>query len=366
MIPMIDLKAQFDDIREEVLKEVNDVMESSRYILGPKVESLEDKMSAFFGIEEAVGVASGTDALDLSLKAVGIGSGDEVITTPFTFFATVESIIYQGARPVFVDIDPETMNIDPGKISEKITDKTKAILPVHMFGMPAEMERISEIASQHGLHIIEDCAQSFGAHINGAMTGSFGDAGCFSFYPSKNLGACGDGGLITVKEARLAKEIRMLRNHGAAGGYIHKRVGLNSRLDELQAAILLVKFSRIEEYNALRREKAAYYCEHLGGYLNCPKSVEGYYHVYHQYTIRTPHRDFLKTYLHEHGISSVIYYPVPLHLQDAVADLGYSKGDFPHAEKASSEVLSLPIYPELGEDKQSDICQAIIEALRSL
>ncbi|NOZ25683.1 MAG: DegT/DnrJ/EryC1/StrS family aminotransferase [Nitrospirae bacterium] len=363
MIPMVDLKVQYEALREEILEQITDVLESSRYILGPKVEELEKGIAAYHGVREAVGVASGTDALNLSLKALGIGRGDEVITTPFTFFATVEAIIYQGARPVFVDIDPETLNIDPAKIEERITERTKAIMPVHMFGMPADMERISAIASKYNLFVVEDCAQSFGAHIRGRKTGSFGDAGCFSFYPSKNLGAYGDGGLITTDNEKIAGRMRVLRNHGSEKGYIHHAIGLNSRLDEIQAAVLLVKFKRIDGYLSLRREKARFYTERLGSIVQCPKEQDGFYHVYHQYTIRSPLRDRIKSYLYEQGISSVVYYPIPLHLQEALKGEGYRRGDFPFAERASMEVLSLPIYPEIDRSAQERVCEAVRKAV---
>ncbi len=363
MIPMVDLKVQYEALREEILEQITDVLESSRYILGPKVEELEKDIAGYHGVKEAVGVASGTDALNLSLKALGIGKDDEVITTPFTFFATVEAIIYQGAKPVFVDIDPETLNIDPEKIEERITGRTRAIMPVHMFGMPADMERIGEIASRYNLFIVEDCAQSFGAHIKGRKTGSFGDAGCFSFYPSKNLGAYGDGGLITTDNETIAGKMRMLRNHGSEKGYIHQAIGLNSRLDEIQAAVLLVKFRRIDRYLSLRREKARFYTEQLGSAVKCPQEQEGFYHVYHQYTIKSPMRDRIKSYLYEQGISSVVYYPIPLHLQEALRGSGYRRGDFPVAERASLEVLSLPIYPEISEPALEKVCEAVRKAV---
>ncbi len=364
MIPMIDLKVQYEDIRDDVLSEIHEVLQSSRYILGPKVKGFEEKMAAYHGVGNAVGVASGTDALNIALKALEIGKDDEVITTPFTFFATVEAIIYQGAKPVFVDIEPDTYNMNPEEIEAKITPRTKAILPVHLFGQPANMDRISEIAKKYNLFVVEDCAQAFGAEIDGKKVGSFGDCGCYSFYPSKNLGAYGDGGLIVTRDDTLAHRIRLIRNHGSEGGYVHKRIGLNSRLDEIQAAILLVKFKRIDRYNELRREKARYYTERLCDLVTCPVETEGTVHVYHQYTIRSPERDRIKEYLKEKEISSVVYYPVPLHLQDALRYLGYKEGDFPVAEQAAKEVLSLPMYPELQESVQDRICDAIREALR--
>ena len=257
MKPMIDLKKQYLDIKDEVLHVLNEVLESAQYVLGKKGAELEEGIRKYHGVKDAIGVASGTDALHLSLKALGIGKGDEVITTPFTFFATVEAILYTGAVPVFVDIEPETYNMDVSLIEKKITKKTKAIMPVHIFGHPADMKAIMDIAARHKLRVIEDCAQSFGASQDGRKTGSFGDAGCFSFYPSKNLGAYGDGGMIVLNDSRVGDEIRKLRNHGSKGGYRHEGLGYNSRLDEMQAAILLVKFRRIDELNNKRREKAA-------------------------------------------------------------------------------------------------------------
>ncbi|MDP2166706.1 MAG: DegT/DnrJ/EryC1/StrS family aminotransferase [Thermodesulfovibrionales bacterium] len=356
MIPMVDLKKQFNDIREEVMDALKDILEGTQFILGPKVRELEEKIAGYHGVKEAVGVASGTDALHLSLKVLGIGEGDEVITTPFTFFATVEAILYVGAKPVFADIEPDTFNLNASEVEKKITKKTKAVIPVHMFGHPADMEKIREAASRHNLKVIEDCAQSFGASIAGRKTGSLGDAGCFSFYPTKNLGAYGDGGMIILNDKGAAEEARSLRNHGSKGGYIHGSVGFNSRLDEIQAGILLVKFKRIDDYNLKRRQKAALYtkllsgkgCEPLGK-VTCPSERPGAYHVYHQYTVTSPKRDELQAVLKENGISSTVYYPVPMHLQEALRGFGYKEGDFPAAERAAREVLSLPIYPELED-----------------
>jgi dTDP-4-amino-4,6-dideoxygalactose transaminase len=349
MVPMVDLKKQFQEIQDEVLNAITEVIESSHYILGPKVSNFEKKVAAYINAAEAIGVASGTDALHLALKALGVSEGDEVITTPFTFFATAEAVLYTGATPVFVDIDPETFNIDTRLIEERITKRTKAILPVHLFGQPADMERILELAKKYNLKVVEDCAQSFGAEFKGIKAGNFGDAGCFSFYPSKNLGAYGDGGLISLKDTDTAGEIRKLRNHGSKGSYIHEQVGFNSRLDEIQAAILLVKLSRIGEYNAQRRRLAALYSEALAGIVKCPVEKNGSYHVFNQYTIMSSRRDIIQKRLKDEGISSVVYYPVPLHLQEAVKFLNYHEGDFPASEKAAGEVLSLPLYPELDE-----------------
>lgn len=347
MVPMVDLSKQFREIKDEVFKVITEILESSHYILGAKVLELERKVAEYANVKEAIGVASGTDALHLAIDAFGIGEGDEVITTPFTFFATAEAILYTGATPVFVDIEKDTFNIDADSIEEHITEKTRGILPVHLFGHPADMVKIREIARKHRLKIIEDCAQAFGAELDNRKAGSLGDAGCFSFYPSKNLGGFGDGGMITLNNEKVTGIIKELRNHGSKGSYRHDSVGFNSRLDEIQAGILLVKFEHIEEYNKKRRRNAALYNELLSDIINCPVERKGAYHVYHQYTIRSPKRAKIQQKLKENGVSSVVYYPVPLHLQKALKFLGYRKGDFPVAEKAAREVLSLPMYPEL-------------------
>jgi dTDP-4-amino-4,6-dideoxygalactose transaminase len=357
---MINLKKQFEAVRGEVLDSLIEVLESSRYVLGSKVEEFERSVSEYCGATAACGVASGTDALRIAIKALGIGAGDEVITTPFTFFSAVEAILQEGAVPVFVDIESGSFNIDAEKIEERITERTRALLPVHMFGLPADMRMIMEIAERHGLKVVEDCAQAFGASIDGRKVGSLGDAGCFSFYPSKNLGAVGDAGLITLKDEGLSGLIRELRNHGSSGGYIHDRIGFNSRLDELQAAILLVKLRRIEEYNRRRRSNAALYTRLLSSAVKCPGENRGYHHVYHQYTIMSPRRDAIREKLREAGIASMIYYPVPLHLQKPLGSLGYGKGDFKAAEAAADEVLSLPICPELGESDVERIAETVL------
>lgn len=359
MIPMIDLKEQFNDIKQEVFEMITDILESSQYILGPKVLEFEMKVAEYHGVSESIGVASGTDALHLAVEALGIGEGDEVITSPFTFFATAEAILYKGAVPVFVDIEPDTMNINPGLIESRITEKTKAILPVHLFGHPADMNKIMALAEKHKLKVIEDCAQSFGASVDGKKTGSCGDAGCFSFYPSKNLGAFGDGGLIILKDSSIANEIRRLRNHGSPGAYLHETVGYNSRLDEIQAGVLLIKFKRIDEFNDKRRRNAELYSELLSDSIRHPVARSGVVHVYHQYTIRSPKRNKIQQRLRDHDIASVIYYPIPLHLQEALSFLGYKKGDFPVAEEAAASVLSLPIYPELKKSAIKEIADII-------
>lgn len=363
IVPMVDLKRQYQGIKKEIFQVITEIFSNGQYILGPRVSEFEKKIADYYGVSEAVGVASGTDAIHLSINALGIGEGDEVITTPFTFFATVEAILYTGARPVFVDIEQDTFNMDAGQIEAKITDKTRAILPVHIFGQMADMEEISKIAKRHGLKVIEDCAQSFGANLNGKKAGSFGNTGCFSFYPSKNLGGYGDGGIIILNDTKIADEVRKLRNHGSKSSYIHENVGFNSRLDEIQAGILLVKLKYIDEYNIARRQKAALYTELLSDKVKCPVEKKGAYHVFHQYTIRSNKRHEIQKRLRDKRVSSVVYYPVPLHLQDALRFLGYREGDFPVTEKSAKEVLSLPIYPELEAsviEKIAEIIKAVI------
>ena len=361
MVPMVDLKKQFRAIKDDILNILTEILESSQYILGTKVSEFERKVAAYHNIGNAIAVSSCTDALHLALDALGIGVGDEVITSPFTFFATVEAILYTGATPVFVDIEPDTFNLDTDRIEANITKKTKAILPVHLFGHPADMARIMKIAKKNRLKVIEDCAQSFGAVVDGKKTGSIGDAGCFSFYPSKNLGAYGDGGMIILNNPRVTATIRELRNHGSKGSYQHKRVGYNSRLDEIQAGILLIKFMYIDEYNKKRRRNAALYNNLLSDTVKCPVEGEGAYHVYHQYTIMSKKRERIQQRLKGSGISSVVYYPVPLHLQEALRFLGYHRGDFPVSESAAREVLSLPMYPELEESAIRKIAKIIKE-----
>ncbi|HSW63063.1 MAG TPA: DegT/DnrJ/EryC1/StrS family aminotransferase [Dissulfurispiraceae bacterium] len=363
MKPMLDLKKQYLTIKDEIIESINEVLESTHYVLGKKGAALEEQLGAYHGMQEAIGVASGTDALHLAVRALGIGRGDEVITTPFTFFATAEAIMYVGATPVFVDVEPGTCNMDPRQIEAKITNKTKAILPVHIFGHPADMDEIVRIAGKHKLSVVEDCAQSFGASLHGKKTGSFGAAGCFSFYPSKNLGGYGDGGMLALNCADMAADIRKLRNHGSMGGYRHECLGYNSRLDEIQAAILLIKMKHIDEYNRKRREKAELYTKLLADVVACPVEKPGAYHVYNQYTIRSPKRDRIRQALKESGIPSVVYYPIPLHMQEAMQPYGYREGDFPVSERVAREVLSLPMYPEL---EASDIEEAAAVIRRCL
>ncbi len=364
-VPMVDLKIQYEAIKEEINNAVLGVIQTTHFILGPHGKALEEAVAAYHGVKHAVAVASGTDALHLALKAAGIGPGDEVITTPFTFIATAEAISYVGAVPVFIDIDPATFNMDVAKIGAAVTCKTKAIIPVHLYGEPADMDGVMRIAKKHGLRVIEDCAQSFGAEYKGRKTGSFGDIGCFSFFPSKNLGCYGDGGMVITNDDALAGHMLSLRNHGSKVRYYHDEIGYNSRLDEIQAVILGVKFKHIDEYNAKRRNNAALYSKYLAGSgVRTPSETADTRHVYHQYTIRTRNRDAVKQKLDAGNItSSMIYYPVPLHLQSAYKTLGMKPGSLPAAEQAASEVLSLPMYPELSEAQIKAVSEAIKMAI---
>jgi dTDP-4-amino-4,6-dideoxygalactose transaminase len=363
-IPMLDLRTQYLELKGEIEATVTKILESGHFVLGEHVRALEKEIARYHGTKYAVGLASGTDALHLCLNAFGIGKGDEVITTPFTFIAAAEAIAYVGARPVFADIDRETLNIDPQKVQEKITSKTKAIIPVHLFGLPADMKEIMEIARSYKLKVIEDCAQSFGARYQDRIVGSIGDAGCFSFYPSKNLGAYGDGGMVITNNDEIHKKINMLRNHGSKNSYRHEFIGFNSRLDEIQAAILRIKLKHIETYNNKRRSIASIYSSILEEAVQCPPEIPDRIHVYHQYTIRSNKRDRIIKALNENSIASVIYYPLPLHLQNVFRYLGYSRNDFPESESASKEVLSLPIYPELEPEKARYIAETVLNAVK--
>jgi dTDP-4-amino-4,6-dideoxygalactose transaminase len=360
-IPMVDLKAQYEAIKEEINNAVLGVIQSTHFILGPQGKSLEEEIAHYLGVKHAVGVASGTDALHLALLAAGLKRGDEVITTPFTFIATAEAISYVGAVPVFVDIDPDSFNIDISKIAPAITGKTKAIIPVHLYGQPADMEGLMELAKKHSLKVIEDCAQSFGAEYHGKKTGAIGDLGCFSFFPSKNLGGYGDGGMVTTNDNDLAAHLLSLRNHGSRVRYHHEEVGFNSRLDEIQAAIIRVKFKHIDAYNAMRRNNAALYSRFLADPgIRTPSEQSKTKHVFHQYTIRVKNRDAVKQKLDAGRItSSMIYYPVPLHLQAAYRELGMKPGSLPVSELAAREVLSLPLYPELTEEQIEKVAGAV-------
>lgn len=361
-IPLLDLKAQYSSIREEINEAVLKVIESGCYILGPNVDGLEEEVAAYCQTRFGVGVASGTDALYVSLLAIGIKPGDEVITVPFTFIATAEVITLLGAKPVFVDIDPLTFNIDPDKIEAAITEKTKAIIPVHLYGQPADLDPILSLASQYDLKVIEDGAQAIGAEYKGKRIGAIGDLGALSFFPAKNLGAYGDGGMVVTNNEDLAERIKMLRVHGSKEKYHHSVIGFNARLDELQAAILRVKLKYLPDWTEARREKAAAYNQ---GLKDCavitPSEAPFARHVYNQYTIRSSRRDELKEHLAANGIPTAIHYPMPLHLQEAFSFLEYKKGDFPESEQAASEVLSLPIYPELSDQQVEEIIKGVRE-----
>jgi dTDP-4-amino-4,6-dideoxygalactose transaminase len=364
-VPMLDIKAQHEPLKDEIKTALKEILDSGRFILGHNVSSFEQEVASYHNVSKAVGLASGTDALYLSLRALDIKEGDEVITTPFTFIASAEAIVYVGATPVFVDIDRKTLNINPSKIEEKITPKTKAIVVVHLFGQPADMDEIMEIARKHDLKVIEDCAQAFGAIYKDTPVGSIGDVGCFSFYPSKNLGAYGDGGMMITNSLEISDKVRLLRNHGTVAPYQHDFIGYNSRLDEIQAAILRIKLKHIDTYNQNRRNIAALYTSLLGSTVQCPVEIQDRIHIYHQYTIMTPRRAEVEEALKDNCISSVIYYPIPVHLQGAFKYLGHKKGDFPESEAASTEVLSIPIYPELETEKVQLIAEVILGALKS-
>jgi len=361
-VPLLDLQAQYAAIREELRTKVDEVMDSCQYILGPYVEEFEQAVAGYCGTRHAVGVASGTDALLLALRACGVGPGDEVITTPYSFFSTAGVISHLGARPVFVDIEPRTYNIDTGLIAGKITPKTRAIMPVHLFGQCAEMDPIMALAERHGLKVVEDAAQAIGARHQDRKAGAMGHLGCFSFYPSKNLGGLGDGGMVVTDDEELADLVRILRVHGGRRSYYHAIVGYNSRLDGLQAAALKVKLNYLDEWTERRRRHAAIYDEQLGGLdLVTPRAEEYNRHIYNQYTIRVSDRDGLQHHLTERGIGTALYYPLPLHLQECYRDLGGREGDCPEAERAARETISIPVYPELSEEQQG----YVIEQIRS-
>lgn len=353
-IPLIDLSYQWKSLRHETLTAIEQVLDRGQYILGPQSERLEREVAAKSGQKHGIGVANGTDALMLSLAACGVGRGDEVITTPFTFFATVESILLLGATPVFADVNPQTFNLDPSEVEKKITSRTKAILPVHLYGQMADMPALRALADQHGLRIIEDACQAIGATYQGQGIGHWGDVATMSFYPTKNLGACGDAGMILTSDDTLADKLRLLRVHGSKQRYHHDAVGWNSRLDEIQAAILRVKLTRFDEWTAQRIRIAERYhaaFAHLGFQL--PLATREAHHVYHLYTITLDQRDAFKAYLQAHGVGSDVYYPIPMHLQNAMRAYGFKQGDFPVAESLSTHCLSLPLYPGLTADDQA-------------
>lgn len=364
LLQFLDLGQQFEQIRDELVPAISNVLASQRFILGPEVEQLEAEICDYLGCRFAVACASGTDALILALLSIGVGTGDEVVTTPFTFVATAGAITRVGATPVFADIDPTSYNIDPESIIRKLTSKTRAIIPVHLFGLAAEMAPIVETAERRGIAVIEDAAQAIGARYRDRQVGTIGTFGCFSFFPSKNLGGAGDGGMVVTNDVTLADRLRILRVHGSRRKYEYEILGMNSRLDALQAAILRVKLHHLDNWTEGRRRNAHRYRELLlassaATRLKLPSSSERGRHVYNQFTIRCAEREELRQYLHNEGIPSEIYYPHPLHLQPAFDYLGYKKDSLPCAEAAAHEVLSLPIYPELTEDQQQIIAGAI-------
>ncbi len=361
--PLLDLKAQYKTIKRDVNKAVAKVMEEQNFILGKEVEELEKEIAAYCRTKYAVGVASGTDAIQLALRAAGIGAGDEVITVPFTFIATAEAVSNLGAKPVFVDIDIKTYDMDPALIENKITARTKAIIPVHLYGQCADMDQILAIAKKHGLKVIEDCAQAIGATYNGKKAGSMGDAGCISFFPSKNLGGFGDGGMVVTNDDSIYKQVKLMRVHGSTSKYSHSVIGYNSRLDNLQAAVLRIKLRKLDGWAEKRRENAAYYDKAFSGLKNIvtPHVAAVNVHVYHQYVLMVNNaiRDKMIEFLIENGIESRVYYPIPLHMQDCYKGLGYKAGDFPNTENAASGTLALPVYPEMKNSDKKFIVNTI-------
>ncbi len=366
IFPFLDLKAEYATMKGDIRAAVDKVLESQQFIMGPEVKQLEAKIAAFIGSGFAIACASGSDALLLALMALGVDSGDEVITPPFTFVATAGSIARLKARPVFVDIDRETYNLDPTLLEAAITSRTKAIMPVHLFGLPAEMGKINEIARAQRVPVIEDAAQSIGARYRDQYVGNIGAYGCFSFFPSKNLGGAGDGGMITTNDPELAERISVLREHGSRKKYHYDLLGMNSRLDSLQAAILLVKFKHLAAMSQARRRNAERYRElfrqtGLDKLIALPVEPAGMHHVYNQFVIRSPERDQLREHLRNGGIPTEIYYPSPLHLQPAFADLAYRAGDFPQSEEASQHVLALPVFPQMTEEQQKMVVDGMAQ-----
>ena len=367
--PFLDLKAQYRAIKDEVELAIQRVMESQHFILGPEVESLEREVASYSETRLGVSCASGSDALLLALMALEVGSDHEVITTPFTFVATAGAIARLGARPVFVDIDPASFNLDPSQLERVIGPRTKAIIPVHLFGMAADMDPIVEIAKRRGIAVVEDAAQAIGATYSGRRVGSIGLCGCFSFYPSKNLGAAGDGGMLVTNDSALADTFRLLRNHGSRSRYEYEVIGMNSRLDALQAAVLRVKLQHLEGWAKARQRVAAQYAARfknrgLDGVITLPQVAPQCTHVYNQFVIRAPKRDQLIAHMRERGVPTEIYYPLPLQLQPAFAYLGHKAGDLPRAEAASREVLAIPIYPEMADNQQALVVDSIASFYR--
>ena len=367
-VPLLDLQAQYAPIRDEILSALTRVCDSQRFILGPEVDALERDLVSQLEAGDAIAVSSGTDALLAAMMALGIGPGDDVLTTTYSFFATAGCISRLGATPRLVDIDPATYNLAPDAVRAAITPQTRAIIVVHLYGQCADMDPILDAARDAGIPVIEDAAQAIGARYHGRQAGSMGAIGCFSFFPSKNLGAFGDGGLITTRDEQLAREVRLLRNHGAEPKYIHQRIGGNFRLDALQAAVLRVKLPHLARWSEMRRANAVTYAElmhaaGLSGRVRLPVEVPGHAHIYNQFIIRIAERDRVRAVLTQRGIGTEIYYPVPFHLQPCFADLGYARGDFPHAEQAADETLALPIYGELTRDQQARVVAALKDAV---
>lgn len=364
-VPLLDLRAHHAPLEKELLAALKAVMDSGVFINGPEVEAFESEVAAYSGAKFGIGVSSGTDALLMALMALEIGPGDEVVTTPYSFFATAGAVARLGAKPVFVDIEPASCNIDPKLIEKALTKNTKCIIPVHLYGQCAEMGPIMDLANRKGIPVLEDAAQAIGAETKeGKRAGSVGWAGCFSFFPTKNLGALGDAGMIVTDDAALAKKLRVLRNHGAEPKYYHSLIGGNFRLDALQAAVLRVKLKKLDAWTKARRENAARYDKLLAKTgIKTPKEIHpvksGHGHIFNQYVIRAPQRDELRRFLAKEGIAAEIYYPVPLHLQECFKSLGHKPGDFPHSEAAAKETLALPVYPELGAEQQAWVAASV-------
>lgn len=366
-VPIANPKAQYLALKDEIDAAVQEVFESCHFILGPNVARLEEEIAAYCGARHGIAVNSGTDAIVIALAACAVGPGDEVITTPYTFVATTEAVMIVGAKPVYVDIDPETFNLNPDLIEQAITPRTKAILPVHLYGQCADIEQMESIARRHNLKLIADGAQAIGSLHRGRGIGQYGDAATLSFYPTKNLGGCGDGGMVLTNSDEIAERARSFRFHGMDGSYTYKYVGYCSRLDEIQAAILRIKLKRLKQWNDGRRANAAHYIEAFAGLpLKLPIAKPENYHIYHQFTVRHPKRDDLKAKLQDKGVGSAVFYPGPLHLQAAYASLGYKEGDFPESETAAMEVLSLPVFPELSSADRDAVTAAVREAAAEL
>jgi dTDP-4-amino-4,6-dideoxygalactose transaminase len=365
-IPLVNLRRQYHSIKDEIDKKIMEVLESGKFILGENVEAFEEEFARYCGAKYGVGVASGTDALIMALKAVGVGKGDEVITVPNTFIATVDAISHNGATPTFIDIEPETYTMKASDIRQKITKRTKVILPVHLYGHPVDMDPLLEAAEENDLYVVEDACQAHGAEYKGRKVGSLGNIACFSFYPSKNLGAYGDGGIIVTNNEEVAERARMLRDYGQKEKYKHVVIGYNSRLDEMQAAILRVKLRYLDRWIDERRRNAKKYSEELSEIPDVIPPIEKSYakHVYHLYVIRTKHRNEMQRWLSSRSISTGIHYPIPIHLQEAYMHLNLREGSFPETEMCSKEILSLPMFPELTEDEISYVCQCIREFVK--